>query len=697
MDNSTRNEGKQSVVAELVNSASTSQLTLIVMEDAHWSDALTLAYLSVLTKTVADCRALFVVTSRIEGDQLDQRWRGTTDSSPFVSIDLGPLRKQDSIALIDEFMDSSEAITQSYLERAAGNPLFLGQLLRNAQEGTTESLPDSIQSLILARVDRLEPEHRRALQVASVLGQRFDGNVLTQLLGRKEYDAVELIKHNLIREDGNGYLFAQALIQEGIYGSLLKKQKTELHEKAAAAFANKDLILYAEHLGHAGDENAPAAFAAAAREQLQQFRSERALALVNRGLDIAPNSADFELRILQGGILRSLGLTSESIKAYRLASESASTDIERCRAWVGVAEGLRIADDHKSLGKALADAEEVATSHDLSAELAAIYKMRSGVHFFRGELEPGLKAAKAAVKYAETSGSSELEAEALSALADAEYLRGRMISAHRAFDRCIKLAQAHGLGRIVAANLSMRGVTSWYQNDIETAIDDLRAAMELASKTRQLRAESMALGTAAQVAETALLPEGEEWAWRSVDIARQIGSKLFEAHILHGGRIALRMGRRAEGENYVLQALDTIREIESGMSYVGPWTLGALALASIDPSVRREALREGEELLQVGSVSHNYLGFYPDAIEASLDMAEWDEAERYAQALEDYTSAEPVPQSDYYISWGRTLAAFGRGARDEATTDELKRLLDEGERKDLRVVIPRLTEALTAE
>ena len=92
-------------------------------------------------------------------------------------------------------------------------------------------------------------------------------------------------------------------------------------------------------------------------------------------------------------------------------------------------------------------------------------------------------------------------------------------------------------------------------------------------------------------------------------------------------------------------------------------------------------------MLQVGSVSHNYLGFYPDAIEASLDMAEWDEAERYAQALEDYTSAEPVPQSDYYISWGRTLAAFGRGARDEATTDELKRLLDEGERKDLRVVI----------
>ena len=147
MDNTTRNEGKREVVSALITTASHNQTTVVIVEDVHWADALTLVHLSTLTKTVADCRALLVMTSRIEGDQLDQSWRSTTDGSPFVSIDLGPLRKQDAIALIGDFIDTNEALAESCLERAAGNPLFLEQLLRNAQEGATESLPDSIQRL----------------------------------------------------------------------------------------------------------------------------------------------------------------------------------------------------------------------------------------------------------------------------------------------------------------------------------------------------------------------------------------------------------------------------------------------------------------------------------------------------------------------------------------------------------------------
>ena len=83
-------------------------------------------------------------------------------------------------------------------------------------------------------------------------------------------------------------------------------------------------------------------------------------------------------------------------------------------------------------------------------------------------------------------------------------------------------------------------------------------------------------------------------------------------------------------------------------------------------------------------------------MEACLQMGEWNEVDRYARALEDYTSAEPLPYIDFLIAHGRALAAFGRGNRDEATMQELKRLRDEAVRVGLKGAIPALEEALAS-
>ena len=292
MDNATRNEGKRAVVANLVARLSVSQTVVIIVEDVHWADAITLAHLVTLAKTVARCPALLVMTSRIEGDPLDQKWRSATEGSPFFTIDLGPLRRQESIEFIEEFIDVNNALAKSCLERAGGNPLFLEQLLRNAQEGTTASLPDSIQSLVLARMDRLGPEDKRGLQVASVIGQRFDMGALRHVLEIGDYDCWALIEHNLVRPEGADYLFTHALIQEGVYSSLLKRQRQELHRKAAEWYAGNEAVLCAEHLASAGDEKAPSAYFEAAREEAQHFRFERALDLTVRGLALARVRAD---------------------------------------------------------------------------------------------------------------------------------------------------------------------------------------------------------------------------------------------------------------------------------------------------------------------------------------------------------------------------------------------------------------------
>jgi hypothetical protein len=105
-------------------------------------------------------------------------------------------------------------------------------------------------------------------------------------------------------------------------------------------------------------------------------------------------------------------------------------------------------------------------------------------------------------------------------------------------------------------------------------------------------------------------------------------------------------------------------------------------------------LDEGVRFLNAGSVGHNHLWFYRHAMEACLSAGEWDDVERYAAALEDYTRPEPLPWSDFFIARGRALAAHGRGNRDAATIAELARLKDEAERVKLRSALPGLVAAV---
>ena len=81
-------------------------------------------------------------------------------------------------------------------------------------------------------------------------------------------------------------------------------------------------------------------------------------------------------------------------------------------------------------------------------------------------------------------------------------------------------------------------------------------------------------------------------------------------------------------------------------------------------------------------------------MQVALELGKYDEVERHAMALEDYTRPEPLPWADFYIAHGRALAAFGRGRRDAALRAEIQRLRSEGERQGLRIALPELEVAL---
>lgn len=682
MEVAARSVGKHRTVGAIVARLARHNPILIVVEGLHWADRETLAYLASLNAIVAESPALMIMSSRLEGDPVDTNWRARTSEHPIVTWDLGPLRREDSLRLAQSCGDADETFVRRCIERAEGNPLFLEQLLLGGDQGASDSMPDSIKSLVLSRLDHLPGADKLALRAASILGQRFAAEGLCYLVDNPDYECQELVNHQLVRPDGEFYIFAHALIQGGVYASLLKGQRTELHRRAADWFAERDAILHAEHLDRAGDDRAANAYLRAAQRQLDLYRPERALQLVRRGLEVAPDTEVFALACLEGELLRILGHIPESIGAYRFAGEAADGDIGRCQASIGMAAGLGDTGAHEEMLALLADAEEIAREHRLDLELAQIYQMRGGVLFFRGENDACLAANEASLRHARAAGSAAVEAMALSGLADAEYNRGRFISAHRYYDACIELAREHGFGRVIAANLSLRGYVTCWQNDIDATMRDYAEALEQARKTGDQRAEMLALLIGGSFwASFGEVDQGQRWIEEGLEIARRFGSQMFEGVCLYLlARVALARDARDDARRLARDGVELLRSSEAGMSFGGPIALGILALASDDPDERRAALMEAEALLATGSTGHNYLNFYEDAIEVCLQMHDWHEAERYAGALEEYTLAEPLPRCRFAIARGRALAAWGRGSHDAETLANLRKLRAEAER-----------------
>jgi hypothetical protein len=81
-------------------------------------------------------------------------------------------------------------------------------------------------------------------------------------------------------------------------------------------------------------------------------------------------------------------------------------------------------------------------------------------------------------------------------------------------------------------------------------------------------------------------------------------------------------------------------------------------------------------------------------MDAYLETNEWEEVERYARALEEFTRPEPLPWCDFFIARGRILAAYGCGKREDSTIEELRRLRDQAESVGLRRALPALDAAI---
>jgi len=690
MEPDARSRGRENALAASVRRAAVDAAQLIAVEDVHCGRASVLAQLAAIAAVTAESRAILVLTCRADRDPLDAAWRGRAGTTPVMTIDLAPLPADDARELAAT-LAGDDGLIERCLDRAGGNPLFLEQLVRSGSEDAAE-LPGTLQSVVLAQVDRLDAADKRAVQAAAVLGQRFAPAALVHVAGAPDYETRRLVDTAILRADGNDLHFAHALVRDGVYGSLLRDRRGRLHRRAADWFAGRDDEMHAEHLALAGDPAAAMAFATAARTQADAFRTERALALAERGRALAADDGTrYALEMLLAQLAREAGEPARAIEHCRTALGIAGDDDQRCAACIGVAAGVRLEGGYEDGVAALDAAEPLAAARDDPLSLAQIAYLRGALQFTVGDFDGCFADQQAALEHARAAGAPEWEMRAAGGLADAHYARGHMRSARAAFEHCIAIARAHGFGQIEIDNAFMLGITGRYVGELASSLTALPDAVDLARRTGNRRALLLTLNCLGELLlDTGRYGEAEAPIAETVAIAEALGNQRLLPYMQMNQGRRLWLSRDGASARALL-AVARDGAMASEPRYIGPRVLGLTALVAADATARTAALAEGEAILARGCNAHNHLWFRRDAIEASLDAVDGDGALRHAAALEAFARDEPFVWSDYYVAWGRALAAAGQGDGDPT---ELGRLVTQARDLGYAQPLPRLDAAL---
>jgi class 3 adenylate cyclase len=357
---------------EFLEEITTERPIVMLIEDVHWGEE---QLLDLLERLVGETRGPLLLIATARPELLEQRpgWgarvRGTT-------LRLQALSSEDSLRMLDELLGGTlpTRLHDVVVQRAEGNPFFVEELLATLidrqllerQNGIwllTElpadfAVPDTVQAVVAARVDLLDPEEKQALQAASVIGRIFWAGPVYELVGDAEPDLRVLEERDFIRRRAGSsiagdreYAIKHALTREVAYASLPRARRAQLH----AAFArwiertgegrDEYAPLLAHHyaeavrkedvdLAWAGDEGELAHLRAralvwlrrAAELAIGRFEIDDGLALLHRALDLEPDRAEQSALWREVGHANTLKLDGEAFWTAMQNSLEGCTD-----------------------------------------------------------------------------------------------------------------------------------------------------------------------------------------------------------------------------------------------------------------------------------------------------------------------------------------------------------------------------------
>ena len=512
---------------------------LIVVEDLHWADAVSLEALRFVMDRLERTRLMVLVTHRPapENDQLN------SSRVSHTALRLSPLNGDEGRSLLaalfgESWINSAGGLLEQILERAGGNPLFIeeivralidrGVMTREGQQWLTiageaaAGIPATIQAMLLARVDRLPQDVRRLAQEAAVIGPRFDAKLLKAVTAdpsRLEAGCELLCDAEIIEEvAGSGsvssqsYRFTQTLLQDVIYQNLLLQRRTDLHGRVGAAFEHlcgdnperlEDLTVLGHHFSLSTEREKGAHYLQAAGDRARIiYANDDALRFYERALAALDAAGQTPLKL---AIAERIADLCGPVGRREIAHHHYETVLQAYRKSADHVASARIL---RKIGRLLwdvgkrdnaepryAEAAALLDGADAPIDQAHLWQERGRLAFRSGDHALAAKWADAALDCVSTLTGEHISeigrdatlvtAEALNTKAVALARLGRNREAVREVERSIQMAEAAGLQGAACRGFTNLGVL-YTTIDPAKAMEVCRRGLEVARQIGDL-------------------------------------------------------------------------------------------------------------------------------------------------------------------------------------------------------------------
>ncbi|WLA76862.1 adenylate/guanylate cyclase domain-containing protein [Bradyrhizobium diazoefficiens] len=627
---------------------------LIIVEDLHWADAVSLEALRFLMDRLERTRLMLLFTHRpmLELDQF-----GSSRIS-HATLRLPPLGDADGQRLLAAYFshgwrEPPGRLFSRILDRAGGNPLFLEEIIRGLIEaGTLErdgvqwrmtsdeaaaDIPASIQALLLARLDRLPHQVRRLAQEAAVIGPRFDAAALGAAAtepARVEAGLELLCDAEIVEEIAGSnsislrtYRFTQTMLQDVIYQNLLLQRRIELHGRIGGALERlygheperlEDLILLGHHFSLSASKPKGARYLRAAGDRARaSYANDDAIRLYQQALAVllAGGEREPERLVLYERIADLCGAAGRR----NTAEEHYQSALEGHRALQDRISEARIL---RKLGRLLwdagkrikaetryAEAANLLGGIDAPIEWAHLLQERGRLAFRTGDHVAAARWADEALGYARSvpadadkQGGLEAAraiAEALNTKGVALARLGRHEEAVREVEQSVAAAETAGL-----LNVACRGYTNL--GVLYTIVDPAKAV---------------------------------EVCRRGLDVARRIGDLGFQARLLANFAVACCTFTdrcTEEGVPAAEKAIEIDRALDQREHLAVPLiVLGQIHQCHFRPDLAALCYNEAIEVANETGEPQQLFPCYDGLATLSLDRGHMPEADRYFALAHD--------------------------------------------------------------
>ncbi len=579
-----------------------------VVEDLHWMDEGSEEFLAEMVAAVEDTRTLAVLNFRPE---YKAEWMNSRAYHRISLAPLGPEATSELIAALTGEDPSLDGLAELIHERTGGNPFFIEEVVRELVEtGTLEGergayrlvgsvedtgVPPTVQVILAARIDRLEPTSKAALQSASVIGKEVPEPALRRVISLDD-EALQAALKALI---ASGFLFEQEIYPERIlafthpltrevaYGSQLAEHRADAHAATAQAMIELNperhdqlAALIAQHLEQGGKTLEAARWGARAAHWAGYSHPQDALRLWRKVSELAGQLPESEETMALAVSSRVLQLDY----GWRLGMEA------------GEAEAL------------ISETREIATRIGDLRSLALLETLGSARPGIEHQADAWTTSASEAIRLADESGDDFLRVALRVAGSYSFLCAGESEKVERLLDEAKEIAGEDptvGAGLVIgcpyAWSMMARGVIRRNAGDFDRAEELFKSALRIAAEHGDPETESWTRGNLAML----LVNRGDlnaavALAQRNYEITEQLGDVFSRSWALFNLSFARMATGDAEGALDAIELSEKVyRDAMKSGGEAESWRAGARAEALLGAGHGAEALAEAERSVSI--------------------------------------------------------------------------------------------------